>query len=121
MLDAYRPCIVICACMPPGIDWSKSFRDCSAVVEYILVGPKDSDSSGDAFGTWGCAAPFHRKGRAPAVPRYTRDGFVRSDIEALSLLCLGTCDAPGRVGANAVVSFRRLAQLSLTHGATPLA
>eukprot|EP00933_Yihiella_yeosuensis_P081488 TRINITY_DN950_c1_g1_i4.p1 TRINITY_DN950_c1_g1~~TRINITY_DN950_c1_g1_i4.p1 ORF type:complete len:344 (+),score=71.91 TRINITY_DN950_c1_g1_i4:255-1286(+) len=107
-LKAYRPTLVICACMPPETDWSRSFRRAPSVVEYLLVGPADSDRSGDCHLTWGGPDAFKSRGRPPPVPRYAEDGFVRHELDEISNCVLGTEDAPGRVGLNSVVAFRRL-------------
>ncbi|CAE8681759.1 unnamed protein product, partial [Polarella glacialis] len=117
-LQAYRPRLVICACMPPGMDWSVNFRKSQSVVEYILVGPTDSDRSGIPSLTWGGAEPFKAKGRSQEIPRFAVDGFNRREIPHLSDLCIGTDDAPGRVGVNSVVSFRRLLKPKLSFEAT---
>eukprot|EP00931_Biecheleriopsis_adriatica_P049485 TRINITY_DN28628_c0_g1_i1.p1 TRINITY_DN28628_c0_g1~~TRINITY_DN28628_c0_g1_i1.p1 ORF type:complete len:700 (+),score=132.47 TRINITY_DN28628_c0_g1_i1:33-2102(+) len=113
-LAAYRPHLVVCACMPPRVDWSASFRRAPSVLEYILVGPADSDLSGDLSSTWGGPEPFKSRGRSPETPRFATEGFVRHDLPSLSELVLGTNDAPGRVGTNSVVAFRRLKKPRLT-------
>mmetsp|Transcript_3324 Transcript_3324/g.8334 ORF Transcript_3324/g.8334 Transcript_3324/m.8334 type:complete len:536 (+) Transcript_3324:2-1609(+) len=113
-LRLYRPRLVLCTAMPPRVDWSKHFRESRSVLEYLLIGPTDSDRSGDANLTWGRAAAWRNKGQAPRSPDYVRDGFMRRDLPKLSALVLGTDDVPGRVGANAVTSFRRLMQPKLT-------
>jgi len=114
-LEAFRPCLIICACMPPAVDWSRSFRACSGVMEYVLLGPVDSGRSGHASETWGGAQPFQRKGQPSQVPFYFREGFIRRDLPAVSALCLGTDDAPGRVGTNAAVAFRRALRPRLSY------
>ena len=96
-LEAYRPRLVICACMPPRIDWSASLRRAATVLEYLLVGPVDSSRSGDLCATWGGPEPFKTRGRSPQQPPFMAQGFVRHDLLHLSNLCLGTDDTPGRV------------------------
>eukprot|EP00930_Biecheleria_cincta_P088682 TRINITY_DN77938_c0_g1_i1.p1 TRINITY_DN77938_c0_g1~~TRINITY_DN77938_c0_g1_i1.p1 ORF type:complete len:668 (-),score=81.76 TRINITY_DN77938_c0_g1_i1:11-2014(-) len=107
-LEAYRPRLVICACMPPRIDWSASLRRAATVLEYLLIGPADTNRSGDLCATWGGPEPFKTRGRSPERPPFVAQGFVRHDLPHLSNLCIGTDDTPGRVGINLVVAFRHL-------------
>eukprot|EP00746_Dinoflagellata_sp_MGD_P081577 gnl/MRDRNA2_/MRDRNA2_32436_c0_seq1.p1 gnl/MRDRNA2_/MRDRNA2_32436_c0~~gnl/MRDRNA2_/MRDRNA2_32436_c0_seq1.p1 ORF type:complete len:715 (-),score=118.49 gnl/MRDRNA2_/MRDRNA2_32436_c0_seq1:34-2178(-) len=109
-LVLYKPAIVICSCMPPGVDWTRSFRTCSSLVEYVLIGAKDTARSGDAWRTWGQPPLFKKPHEAPM---YIAEGFVRTDLEDVSALCVGTDDAPGLTGFYSAVSFRRRVQQSL--------
>eukprot|EP00929_Paragymnodinium_shiwhaense_P066548 TRINITY_DN33389_c0_g1_i1.p1 TRINITY_DN33389_c0_g1~~TRINITY_DN33389_c0_g1_i1.p1 ORF type:complete len:678 (-),score=129.37 TRINITY_DN33389_c0_g1_i1:439-2472(-) len=103
-MEVYSPTVVICACMPPEVDWSRHFRRHPSVREYLLIGPKDSWRSGNTE-TWSLPEPF----RSSKVPRlFEQDGFHREELYDLSRYCIGTEDAPGRVGANSVISFRRV-------------
>jgi hypothetical protein len=52
-LAKYQPDIVLCAWMPLGIDFTKAIRDCKSTQMYILIGPKDDGTCGDAWKTWG--------------------------------------------------------------------
>lgn len=103
-LALYRPLVVICTCMPPNVDWTRSFRSCKSLVEYVLIGLKDSGRSGDIWRTWGQPPLFKKPNEAPM---YMAEGFVRTDLEDISALCIGTDDAPGLVGFYSAVSFRR--------------
>eukprot|EP00927_Polykrikos_kofoidii_P015722 TRINITY_DN17026_c0_g2_i1.p1 TRINITY_DN17026_c0_g2~~TRINITY_DN17026_c0_g2_i1.p1 ORF type:complete len:607 (-),score=83.33 TRINITY_DN17026_c0_g2_i1:96-1802(-) len=114
-LDLYSPTVVICACMPTRTDWSQAMRRCPSVLEYLLVGPADSDRSGDRLLTWGQPEAFlSNRDERQAAP-HARDGFFRKELVDLSKLCLGTEDAPGRAGANVVVSFRRFQRQRLSY------
>ena len=132
-LSTYRPKIVICSCMPPGLDWSAAFRSAPSVEQYMLLGPRDSDRSGHIWETWGKPMLFQNRSLAPekgpqarrsffakgsatasvklgrdqAAP-YTRGGFVRSDHVGLSRFLLGTDDSPQYTGYNHVTVFSRL-------------
>ena len=108
VLETYAPRLVICVCMPPGVDWSEAFRRSPQLLEYLLIGPSDSDKSGQFHVTWGGAEGFANRGLTPKVPRYVAQQFVRYDLDELSATVLGSYDAPSRVGTNSVVSFRRL-------------
>merc|ERR1712014_483749 len=110
------PRLVICACMPPRIDWSASLRRAATVLEYLLIGPVDCSRSGDLCETWGGPEPFRTRGRSPERPAFMAQGFVRHDLPHLSNLCLGTDDTPGRIGINSVVAFRRLLRPKLLVG-----
>jgi hypothetical protein len=37
-LEEFQPTIVVCSWMPQGIDFTKDFRQCASVQEYILIG-----------------------------------------------------------------------------------
>ena len=108
-LEAYAPTLVLCSCMPPNIDWSSSFRRSASVMEYLLIGPADSTRSGQLLETWGLRNGF---GKPPEPPWAGR--FTRHELPELGRWLLGTDDAPGRVGTNRVVSFRRLVKPSFT-------
>lgn len=104
LVKTIRPSIVICSCMPTGIDWSEVFRQHPHVQEYILLGPRDSDASGHPFKTWGCPTFFHKPRLIQTsclyvdfdqVPPFIRDGFSRRDIPAVSSTLLGSLDTPG--------------------------
>ena len=103
-LEVYSPCLVLCVCMPPDVDWSSSFRKASSVMEYLLIGPADTKRSGKLLETWGLADSFGRM----AVKAPYLEHFTRQDLWNLSECLLGSDDAPGRVGTNNIVSFRRL-------------
>lgn len=45
-LSAFRPRLVICSWMPMGVDWSRAFRNCDDVDEYVLLGEADDGSCG---------------------------------------------------------------------------
>eukprot|EP01063_Lacrimia_lanifica_P027345 TRINITY_DN3825_c0_g2_i1.p1 TRINITY_DN3825_c0_g2~~TRINITY_DN3825_c0_g2_i1.p1 ORF type:complete len:344 (+),score=119.04 TRINITY_DN3825_c0_g2_i1:55-1086(+) len=38
-LRKYAPKVVLCSWMPYGEDWTPAFRDCGAVLGYVLMGP----------------------------------------------------------------------------------
>ena len=79
-LTRYRPAIVLASWMSKDEDWTPAFRAAASVREYILIGERDYGVSGTAAGTWGAA---------PAA-----DGFVRLDLERLSLLQVCRTDTP---------------------------
>ena len=52
-LESLHPHLIICSCMPPSVDWTRTFRALPSLVEYLLVGPRDSSRSGHVDRTWG--------------------------------------------------------------------
>eukprot|EP00439_Symbiodinium_sp_Y106_P075644 s391_g15.t1 len=113
-LEVFSPKLVVCACMPPQVDWSRDFRRASSVLEYLLVGPAHSDRSGCLSHTWGGPEPFKSRGRVLEPPRFEAEGWARLELPELSAFVIGSDDAPGRVGSNRAVAFRRLLKPQLT-------
>jgi len=139
VMAMYRPDLVVCTCMPPGEDWSASFRASASVQEYVLLGPTDSGRAGHRFLTWGQPLLFQQGvkgfGRAAAPPPAKRanrrtpvkekyihkqqyvveppfetEGFRPAEVASVSSVCLGTEDSPGFVGNYRCVAFRRFKQ-----------
>jgi len=49
----HEPQIVLCAFMPLGMDWTRSFRACESVEAYLLLGETDDGCCGRPWATWG--------------------------------------------------------------------
>eukprot|EP00435_Cladocopium_sp_Y103_P057445 s124_g19.t1 len=86
-LEVYAPRLVICIGMPPGIDWSSAFRRYPSVLEYLLLGPADSERCGHLAETWGGPRGFANRGKEAKLPSYAAAGFAdgASQIWALPL------------------------------------
>lgn len=57
-LKKYKPDIVISSWMPVYEDWTKDFRNCQSVKEYILIGETDGGCCGHPWETWGVNPEF---------------------------------------------------------------
>jgi hypothetical protein len=122
--------IVLCSWMPPGQDWTAAFRrpiadvddgrdrDGTArlVEEYILIGEADDGTCGHNWLTWG-NPDFRDRVSKPdddddgdvdgdEAPPYALDGYVRRDLEELSMLQFSRFDCK-RSRESKTVSFRR--------------
>jgi hypothetical protein len=111
--------IVICSWMPMGIDWTQEMRD-NNVDEYILIGECDDGNCGDNWLTFGnpdfkdelfttrldeSFSDGEVASSSVTVP-YEMDGFVRQDLEDLSLLQYSRFDSKVS-GSSKTVSFRK--------------
>ena len=129
-----RQVIVLCSWMPMDEDWTISFRE-KAVEEYILIGECDDGQCGDNWSTWG--NPFYHSNdvdrvtastpprddserQAPTVlpssepPRYSLDGYRRSDIDSLLPHQFSRYDCAASKSAK-TVSFRRIDVIKETY------
>ena len=52
-LKTYRPHLVLCSWMPMGVDWTRAFRECGSVGEYLLLGEVYDGAVGHNWETWG--------------------------------------------------------------------
>lgn len=96
----FEPQIVLACWMPKHEDWTAQMRATPSVEEYLLVGPKDSGTSGDSTATWG------QELKGGEQPAYEQDGFQRQDLKDLSALQMGQKDRTG-YHYSSTVSFRR--------------
>lgn len=94
-LEKYKPQIVICSWMPPGIDFSADFRSTKSLREYILIG--EPVVCGDFWLTWGTNWALKKKEdgslsldeekmseRENQPEPYKADGFEWVEIEEVS-------------------------------------
>jgi hypothetical protein len=101
-LRKYKPDIVLCSWMSPGVDLTKEIRQTGSVEEYILIGEAGADGCcGDGKVTWGSS-------------KYRVDGFEKQNLDNLSKLQLGRTDyrdpmskPPRMIFHSSTVSFRR--------------
>ena len=120
--------------MPPGQDWTAAFRRPIAaanvddvardddgastervVEEYILIGEADDGTCGHNWYTWGNSdfldripKPDHNEDdvRNTETAPYVLDGYVRRDLDELSMLQFSRFDCK-RSRESKTVSFRR--------------
>jgi hypothetical protein len=99
VVKQHNPAIVLCAWMPPGVDWTAAWRKCDAVQEYVLIGetPGNDDAAKGAVDDGCCGSPFLTWGRgatkaAPAP--YASDGWDQAPLDEASALQLARFDAP---------------------------
>ena len=131
--ETFTRLIVLCSWMPPGQDWTAGFRQSTKSVdtdmvqgskrgeggegfveEYILIGECDDGSCGHNWYTWGnpIFSPFNqhcderRSERIPLMAPYVEDGYIRFDLEDLSLFQFSRFDCK-RSSESKTVSFRR--------------
>ena len=104
-LEQYRPAVVLAAWMNKDEDWTAAIAATASVHEYVLIGERDYGVSGTSDGTWGLARPGSPV--ALAVPRWRAEGFVRMDLERLSLLQVCRTDSPAVRFHCKTVVFRR--------------
>ena len=101
-LNKYKPDIVISSWMELGQDWTSSFRACSSVQEYILIGEADSGVCGRLWETWGVGSRSRGKRRRPP---FEQDGFTRHNLFVPQI---GRTDDPwNRRSRSSTVIFRR--------------
>ena len=58
---------------------------CPSVLEYLLLGPADTERCGHLAETWGGPLGFANRGKDAKMPGYAAAGFVRHDLEELRL------------------------------------
>jgi hypothetical protein len=103
--------IVLCSWMPMQEDWTQVFRD-FGVDEYILVGEADDGTCGCNYLTWGNPdfknfARIEEGDLTPQeIPGYEKDGYIRSDIDALAAHQFSRFDCEVSKSGK-TVSFRR--------------
>ncbi|RKO88830.1 hypothetical protein BDK51DRAFT_52216 [Blyttiomyces helicus] len=73
--------------MSKGSDWTREFRACPTVDEYLLIGETDHGVSGIPWDTWSV-------GRPGSASTYMTEGWVRVDLDALSVLQIARTDTP---------------------------
>ena len=78
-----------------------------ALREYVLVGEAYDGCCGHNWRTWGNPA-YMAPGDDP-TPLYARDGFEKTEVEALSALQLSRYDSAAFVGTSKTFRFRRAA------------
>jgi len=101
-IEKYDPDILIASWKIPQQDWTASFRESRNLKEYILIGPADSNTCGDAQLTWGVGLP------SDTLPSYMLDGFSRIDLLELRRFQLSFADSnPCSLSVSSTVSFRR--------------
>jgi hypothetical protein len=123
--------IVLCSWMPPGQDWTAAFRRPIAadvdnardddgaierlVEEYILIGEADDGTCGHNWYSWGNSdfldhvpKPNDDEDdvRNSKTAPYVLDGYVRRDLDELSMLQFSRFDCK-RSRESKTVSFRR--------------
>jgi hypothetical protein len=104
-IQRYRPTLVLAAWMSKDEDWTPAFRAAPSVREYVLMGERDYGVSGTPHGTWGIAPRGTPADKAQ--PAWVREGFVRMDLERLSLLQVCRTDSPAVRFHCKTVVFRR--------------
>ena len=62
-----------------GRDWTRAFRKCPSVREYILLGEADDGSCAHNWFTWG-NGDFAPGGNRAAIPPYKAEGFERIEV-----------------------------------------
>ena len=105
-LGTHQPQIVLCSWMELGEDWTRAFRDCISVNEYVLIGEIDDGCCGHPSDTWG-----YMPGSDDTPAPHDADGFVRVEL-GLSQYQVCKTDEPwgfrrGRSWSHSV-SFRRV-------------
>jgi hypothetical protein len=122
-LQTYRPHLVVCSWMPMGVDWSKAFRDCPSVGEYLLLGEVFDGATGNNYETWGnpAFAPPHdesNRGRdssgtkaaaTSTSPPHECDGWELVEVESVSrwMVSRFASDTADCECASAAIAFRR--------------
>lgn len=103
-----QPDLILCSSMPAAQDFTQIFRRHACVQEYILVGPKDTDTCGRLWETWGKPDLFaDSKNYRDIHSPHKQDGFVRKENRELSRYAIGSDDRPGRIGFYHAVHFLR--------------
>lgn len=95
-IKAYKPHIAISSWMPMGKDWTGTFRACSDLREYVLIGKPDLCGTEGTFG----------RERGEPAPGYLKDGFQKRTLRELHELQRCVLDMSGESGSQ-IVAFRR--------------
>jgi len=104
--------IIICSWMPMGEDWTAAMRSGGAD-EIILIGEADNGNCGHNWKTWGNPKfrddegdPACEGNQSSIEAPYVTDGWVRQDLDELSMLQYSRFDSK-RSRNSMTVSFRR--------------
>ena len=107
----YQPTIIICSWMPSGIDFTGEIRLSKDCQEYILIGPPNTSTSGDAWATWGILSQelIDDYGLDKnAIKPYLADEWHRCELPELNKCTFCRFDVNGsEVGFSKVTSFRK--------------
>ena len=106
-LKTYRPHLVLCSWMPMGVDWTRAFRECGSVGEYLLLGEVYDGAVGHNWETWG--NPAFADDEKPATPPHARDGWELAEVPSVSrwMLSRYVSDVADCECGSAAVAFRR--------------
>ena len=88
-----------------GTDWTAAWRVLPQLSEYIVVGEAWNGCCGCNWNTWG--NPAYRPDGADDAPPYERDGFAKTELEALSRSQISRYDCAAFVGNSRTFSFKR--------------
>ena len=90
-----------------GVDWTRAFRECGSVGEYLLLGEVYDGAVGHNWETWGNPA-FADDDKA-ATPPHARDGWELAEVPSVSrwMLSRYVSDVDDCECGSAAVAFRR--------------
>lgn len=94
------------------VDWTRDYRICPSVEEYILLGECYDGSVGHNWHTWGNPA-YRPEGESgdeeAAVPPYVKDGWDHSELGDVSrwMLSRFASDVAECEWSSSAISFRR--------------
>jgi len=115
-----QPHIVFVSWMPQGQDWSQTFRDCSNLYEYVIIGDSDTGVTGHVWLTWG-NSPLPPEKRPD--PPWVKDNWTRHDLPDVSRFQICKLDKYGCWFNSTSSSFRKnevidVVDIPLTHFTT---